>query len=77
MSIVIRAHYDGKVIIPDEPVNLPANKPLNLHFDVIDASNDSASIKKAAFNTLLSRRISGLNIPDEAIGRESIYEDRL
>ena len=24
----IRCHFDGKVIVPDEPVNLPVNKPL-------------------------------------------------
>lgn len=26
----IKAHFDGKVIIPDEPVNLPVNQPLNV-----------------------------------------------
>jgi hypothetical protein len=24
----IRCHFDGKVIVPDEPVDLPVNKPL-------------------------------------------------
>jgi len=28
MSVKIRAHYDGKTIIPDEPVNIPTNEPL-------------------------------------------------
>ncbi len=28
--MVIRAHYDGKVFIPDEPVDIPTNEPLRL-----------------------------------------------
>lgn len=26
----LRAHFDGKVIVPDEPVDLPANSPLEI-----------------------------------------------
>lgn len=33
MTISIRAHFDGKAFIPDEPVNLPVNKPLTLSVD--------------------------------------------
>ncbi len=29
----IRAHFDGKVIIPDEPVDLPTNAPLFVSVD--------------------------------------------
>lgn len=28
--VSIRAHFDGKVLVPDEPVNLPANEPVRL-----------------------------------------------
>ena len=27
----IRAHFDGKTFVPDEPVHLPVNQPLTLH----------------------------------------------
>jgi len=30
MSIIIKAHYDGTTIVPDEPVDLPVNEPLEL-----------------------------------------------
>jgi hypothetical protein len=30
MTHAIRAHFDGKFIIPDEPVNLPSNQPLTV-----------------------------------------------
>ena len=28
---VLRAHFDGKVLVPDEPVNLPVNCALEVH----------------------------------------------
>ena len=28
--MTLRAHFDGKVIIPDEPVDLPANSSLEI-----------------------------------------------
>jgi hypothetical protein len=30
MSMTIRAHYDGKVLVPDEPVELPVDQPLEI-----------------------------------------------
>ena len=31
MTQTIKAHFDGKTIIPDEPVDLPVNQPLTLN----------------------------------------------
>ena len=31
MSLMIRAHFDGRVIVPDEPVNLPTGRTLEVH----------------------------------------------
>ena len=28
--MTIRAHFDGKTLVPDEPVNLPVNCPLQI-----------------------------------------------
>ncbi len=33
--MVFRAHYDGRVLIPDEPVDLPTDRPLSV--EVTDA----------------------------------------
>ena len=30
MAMVIRAHFDGKVLVPDEPLDLPVDEPLEL-----------------------------------------------
>jgi len=36
--IAINAHYDGKVIVPDEPVDLTPNQPLIVRIELIGAS---------------------------------------
>jgi hypothetical protein len=30
MTLRIRAHFDGRVLVPDEPVDLPVNQPLDV-----------------------------------------------
>lgn len=77
MSNIIRAHYDGKVIVPDEPVDLPVNQPLE--FDLRGTPKClpwDPNKAKEAIKWLEEHAISGLNIPDEALRRESMYEDR-
>ena len=33
---VVKAHFDGKVLIPDEPVKLPVNCALELHIQPLE-----------------------------------------
>lgn len=35
MTTTIRAHYDGKFIVPDEPVDLPFNSPLTVRVEEV------------------------------------------
>jgi hypothetical protein len=35
IMVAIRAHYDGRVIVPDEPVNLPANQRVIVHLEPV------------------------------------------
>lgn len=32
--VAIRVHFDGKVLVPDEPLDLPPNQALIAHLDV-------------------------------------------
>lgn len=32
--VAIKGHFDGKVFVPDEPVDLPRNRPLVLHVEM-------------------------------------------
>jgi hypothetical protein len=77
MAIVIKAHFDGKTIVPDEPVDLPVNQPLEFELkqtpQCLPWDPEKAD---EAWERLKSRRIHGLKIPDEALSRENLYEDR-
>ena len=39
----IKARYDGRVVVPEEPVNLPANTPVNV---LISEAGDTEEIGK-------------------------------
>ena len=78
----IRAHFDGRAIVPDEPVELPVDKPLSVDIQVgsqaaVAAQGSPASDeeRQAAVLRLMSRRVSGPPIPDEALRRENLYDD--
>ena len=36
MTETIAAHFDGNVIVPDEPVQLPVGQPLRLRFETAE-----------------------------------------
>jgi hypothetical protein len=36
MTHEITAHFDGKTIVPDEPIQLPVGQPLRLRVEVIE-----------------------------------------
>ena len=38
MSVIIRAHFDGKTIVPDAEVDLPAGQPLEIEVRVMPAA---------------------------------------
>jgi hypothetical protein len=43
----IKAHYDGHVIVPEEPVNLPVDTPVRV---LLPDENDSVALTKAFAN---------------------------
>jgi hypothetical protein len=44
IMIALKAHYDGKVIIPDEPVNLPKDEALVVHIEVAGDGKKGRSV---------------------------------
>jgi hypothetical protein len=75
MSVVIRMHFDGKVFVPEEPVDVPINEPMEAELRALDAR---ARRKKAreAWARFTANPIPGLRISDESLRRENLYEDR-
>ena len=76
MSVVIRMHFDGKVFVPDQPVDVPINEPLDFELKQSpeelkwDPEKARAAIKRIA------SRAKPVGIPLEALRRENMYEDR-
>jgi hypothetical protein len=46
--VAIKGHFDGKVIVPDEPLNLAPNQRLVIHYETepaaVPTGNDAASV---------------------------------
>lgn len=78
-AMTILAHFDGKVIVPDELVNIPADALLEV--DIRSRAGASPSCKTAAASRLaalervVARARHGLRIPAEALRREQLYGD--
>jgi hypothetical protein len=78
MVISFKAHFDGKVIVPDEPVDLPVDQPLSIEAQPIPKLYADLSEEEwhAALDQLVARAIPGLDISDESLRRENLYEER-
>lgn len=76
MTTRIRAHFDGKKLILDEPVDLPINEPLEFDLATPESLPWDPSKAEDAWEWIKSHPIGGLDIPDEALRRENLYEDR-
>jgi hypothetical protein len=49
---VVKAHFDGKVLVPDEPVKLPVNCALELHIQQVEPPSASSSNGKPLLRML-------------------------
>ncbi len=36
----VNAHFDGKVIVPDEPLDLPPNQPLIVNIEMVSGESE-------------------------------------
>lgn len=76
--MTILAHYDGKFIVPDEPLELPENQPLKVELHLIEGKAISETIEERLKRLAnASGRIVGPAVPLEALRRENLYEERL
>jgi hypothetical protein len=82
MTCTVRAHFDGKAIIPDEPVDLPVGKPLQLTVEPLPDRQERLPVfadpsathedRRRAIQRIFASGVEGVNLPDEAMSRESI-----
>ena len=78
--MTIRAHFDGTVIVPDEPVNLPVDAALAVDIRPLlsTAPADAATIGRRmdALQRFVTRGVRETNISGEQLRREHLYDDR-
>jgi predicted nucleic acid-binding protein len=79
MTVTIRAHFDGKVIVPDERVTLPRDTPLTVHVEAPapDMAAAEQGERRAAYDAFLARARARPvpHLASNALRREAIYED--
>lgn len=66
MTTTILAHFDGKVLVPDEPVELPVGQPLRLHME-------PANGNPPRFNDLLRFAADLPNAPTDMAAEHDHY----
>jgi hypothetical protein len=78
MTVRIKAHFDGKTIVPDEPVSLPVGTLVTVEYPALDSLEPvpSAAERLTALHELASMAIPGLKISEGSLLRENLYEDR-
>lgn len=59
--VAIKAHYDGKVIIPDEPVDLPRNKALVVQIEVRGSARPTK--KRSALDLIGDNAVDDKTLP--------------
>jgi hypothetical protein len=87
--MTIRAHFDGNVIVPDEPVDLPVNESFELELirrtgvspevaTAMAAARDPAEIARRlkALEEFVALGANDTDIPLEMLRREHLYDDR-
>ena len=78
MTWKIRAHFDGKVIVPDESVDLPVDSPLEVSLSALPGNGAQAGEQVIQERLRRLARATGClsapTIPAEALRRESLYE---
>ena len=61
--VAVKAHFDGKVIVPDEPVDLPKDQPLIVQVRLAPVSRRSK--KLSALDWLADNAVADDSLPTD------------
>ena len=86
MTYRVRARYDGRALILEEPVDLPLGEELDVTIERKEGSEEqplpilsdpkrSAEEKMAFLRSLAADGVDGIALPAEALRRENMYGD--
>lgn len=69
--MTVNAHFDGSVIVPDEPVNLQPNQPVILHIETVSGAMNPP--EESALSWLASHAIDTETLPENLADRHDYY----
>ena len=67
----VNAHFDGKVIVPDEPLDLPPNQPLIVRIE--PAGGKLRAVKESVLTWLASNAVESDALPADLADRHDRY----
>ena len=67
----VNAHFDGKVIIPDEPLDLPPNQPLIVSIEPVAEKREAA--KESVLSWLAANAVASDALPADLADRHDRY----
>ncbi len=72
---VLKAHFDGRVLVPDEPVDLPVNCALELHVQPLRKSTTARSEGKSLMKLveLLEELPDNPDAPNDGAAQHDYY----
>ena len=81
MTITFQVHFDGNSIIPDEHIELPVDRPLQIVLTVLGSQKAETGGNELIEQRLrklqrASGRIEAPVISDESLRRENLYDER-
>ena len=68
--MIISAHFDGKVIVPDEPLDLPANQALIVQIEPVDASGKG---EESVLSWLVANALDSDSLPVDLAAEHDHY----
>jgi len=69
--MTVSARFDGKVIVPDEPLDLPPNQPLILQIETV--GDQIAPAKESVLNWLAVNAVDSDALPVDLADRHDHY----
>jgi hypothetical protein len=69
--VTVRPHFDGKVIVPDEPLDLAPNEPLILQIQPVNRKN--ASTEPSAMDWIAANAVDSDALPQDLAERHDHY----
>lgn len=69
--MTVSAHFDGKVLIPDKPLDLPTNQALILHIEAVADADSSA--QESSLSWIAANAVDSGALPTDLADRHDFY----